>query len=165
MFTRSAQLLVLLALGEIAFFVLAARLVDVMLLTLVTVGLSALGLVLLFRRTSGLVRRSVEDVLSAAPGADGNIGDRGLKILGGALLVFPGLLTGLIGGLLLLRPVRTAVRPAIGARLSRLIPANISAQMADFNRVVRRRDVVDVDSVKKDPDGSSRYPSAPPELR
>ncbi len=164
MFTRSAQLLALLALVELVVFVLAAGQVDVLLLILVVVALSALGMAFLFRQTTGLVRRSVENISSAAPGVEREFGDRGLQVLGGVLLVFPGLVTGLFGGLLLLPPVRSALRPIIGARLARVVPADLSAQMADANRIFRRRDVVDVDSVRKDPDGSSPYPSAPPEL-
>lgn len=136
-----------------------------LLLTLVVVALSALGMAFLFRHTSGLVRQSVEDVVSAAPGVENELSDRGLKVLGAVLLVFPGLITGLFGGFLLLPPVRSALRPLVGAKLSRAIPTDLSAQFADANRMFRRRDVVDVDSVRRDPDGSSPEPSVPPELR
>ncbi len=164
MFARSARVLVALAVVELAVFLLAATQVNVLLLVLVVAAISAYGVAFLSRQTASMVRRSVEDLTSAAPGGRDDIGDRGLLVVAGLLLAFPGLLTGLLGSLLLLRPVRSAARGVIGARLGRLIPAELSASVADMNRVFRRRDVLDVDGVIKDPNGSSRKPSAPPEL-
>ncbi len=167
MFTRSAQALAVLALVELGVFALAATVADVLLLLLVLVASSVFGLFFLFRQTSGMIRRTLVDTgPSTSPGGDlGQLGDDGLKLLGGALLVFPGLATGLIGLLLLLPPVRAAVRPLAGARLSRLVPIEFSASMFEVNRAFRRRDVVDVNAVKKDPEGSPPKPTAPPELR
>ncbi|MGB5757142.1 MAG: FxsA family protein [Acidimicrobiales bacterium] len=168
MFTRSAQALAVLALVELGVFALAATVADVLLLLLVLVASSVFGLFFLFRQTSGMIRRTLVDTRSstASPGGEpGQLGDGGLKLLGGALLVFPGLATGLVGLLLLLPPVRAVVRPLVGARLSRLVPIEFSASMSEVNRAFRRRDVVDVNAVKKDPEGSPPKPTAPPELR
>ncbi len=169
MFTRSAQALAVLALVELGVFALAATVIDVLLLMLVLVALSVFGLFYLFRQASGLLRRTLIDTGSASTGGANmeskELGDGGLKLLGGALLVFPGLLTGLVGLLLLLPPVRAVVRPLAGARLSRLVPMEFSTSFVGVNRAFRRRDVVDVDAVQKDPKGSPPKPTAPPELR
>ena len=164
MFSRSALVFVAVAFLEFVVFSLAATRVNVLLLIVVVGALSAAGVTYLFRQTAGMVRQSIEDLATATPGVGRDLGDRGLQVLGGLLLVFPGLVTGALGGLLLVSPVRAAVRPAIGSRLARLFPAELSASFADVNRVFRRRDVVDVDSVRKDPDGSPSNPSTPPEL-
>lgn len=180
MFSRSAQVFAALTLLELAVLALAATQVSVLLLILVVAVSSVLGLVLFFRQSTGLIRHSMEDLAGAAQGVTGQtqvlnkglertLGDRAMKVAGAALLAFPGLLTGLFGGLLMLPPVRSAIRPVIGSRLSRRVPAEFSAPLADFDRLFRRRDVVDVDvvdvtAVKKDPGGSSANPSAPPEL-
>lgn len=164
-------MLAMVAAVELAAFALAATVVDVLLLVLVLVALSAVGGLFLTRQTSGLVRRSFEDVVGASPSAPRQIGDRGLRFLGGVLLLFPGLVTGVIGGLLLLSPVRSAVRPVIGARFGALVPAELSAALADITRNPRRRspfaagDIVDVDATIKDRGGTAPSPAAPPELR
>ena len=153
---------------ELLVFALAAGRVGVLLLLLVVAALSASGSVLLFRQTADMVQRSVEGVVSSdsrAKESDGAaFSDAGLRLAGGALLAFPGLITGLIGGLLLLRPVRSAVRPLLGARLVALFPAADGASFNDLDRVFRRRDVVDVDAIKRNPDGPSSNSTAQPEL-
>ena len=168
MFSRSAQIFAVLALVELGVFALVATQVNVLLLILVVLASSALGLMFFFRQTAGLVQRSVEDIVNAGHGIEQQLGDRSLRLVGAALMVFPGLLTALFGALLMASPVRAAVRPVIGSRISRRIPTEFSAPMADLNHLFRRNvvdvDAVDVTSVRKDPGGSSVNPSAPPEL-
>ncbi len=158
-----------LALVELGVFALAATQVSVLLLILAVVVSSAFGVMFFFRQTAGLLRRSVEDIVNAGHGIEKELGDRSLRLAGAAFLVFPGLLTALLGSLLMVPPVRSALRPLIGSRISRRIPTEFSAPMADLDRMFRRRDVVDVSAVdvtavRKDPRGSSDNPSAPPEL-
>jgi UPF0716 protein FxsA len=168
MFSRSAKVFCAVAAVELLVFALAAGRVGVLLLLLVVAALSASGSVLLFRQTADMVQRSVEGVVSSdsrAKESDGAaFSDAGLRLAGGALLAFPGLITGLIGGLLLLQPVRSAVRPLLGVRLVALFPAADGASFNDLDRVFRRRDVVDVDAIKRNPDGPSSNSTAQPEL-
>ncbi len=173
MFSRSAQVFAVLALVELGVFALAASQVNVLLLILVVVALSGFGVMFFFRQTAGLLRHSIEDLVDGAAnpsgGSESALGDRSLRVAGASLLAFPGLLTGLFGALLMIPPVRSAVRPLIGSRISARIPTEFSTPMADLNTMFGRRDVVDVNAVdvtavRKDPRGSSANPSAPPEL-
>jgi UPF0716 protein FxsA len=153
--------LVVLAIAEFAIFVLAATQVHVLLLMLAMAAVSAWGVVFLFRQTAGVLRSSLTD-LSRTPGGVGEeLGDRGMRVLAGLLLAFPGFLTGVLGGFLLLPPVRAAARPVVGSRLGRLVPPEV----ADLGRAFRRRDVLDVDAVRKDQEGTNPKTAAPPELR
>lgn len=159
---------------ELLVFALAVGRFDVLLLVLVVAAVSAFGSVYLFRQTADIVQRSVEGVMSPESRAKQDLGghaegvsplgDAGLRLAGGVLLVFPGLVTGLFGGLLLLQPVRSAVRPLIGARLAGLFPTDRVAPLNELDRMFRRRDVVDVDAIKRNPDGPSSNSTAPPEL-
>lgn len=153
---------------ELLVFALAAGRVGVLLLLLVVAALSAFGTVTLFRQTAGMVQQSVEGVVSSDSRAKESrgvaSGDAGLRLAGGALLAFPGLITGLVGGLLLLQPVRSAVRPLLGVWSAALFPAADGASFDDLDRVFRRRDVVDVDATKRNPDGPSSNSTAQPEL-
>lgn len=168
MFSRSAKVFCAVAAVELLVFALAVGRVDVLLLLLVVAALSAFGSVTLFRQTADMVQQSVEGVLSSDPRAKELRGpafsDAGLRLAGAALLAFPGLITGLVGGLLLLQPVRSAVRPLLGARLVALFPAAGGVPRNDLDRMFRRRDVVDVDAIKRNPDGPSSKSTAQPEL-
>ena len=154
------MVLLVLAIAEFLFFVLAATQVDVLLLMLFMAAVSAWGVVFLFRQTADVVQSSL-GALSRAPGGATDLGDRGMRLLAGVLLVFPGFLTGAVGGLLLLSPVRAAARPVVGSRLGRLLPPDV----AGLGRAFRRRDVLDVVAVPKDPEGTTKKPAPPPELR
>ncbi len=177
MLSRSAQVFAALTLIELAVFALAASQVQPLLLVLFVVASSIFGLRLFFRFSTEIVRSSVEDISAAggsAPAASRQLGDRAMKVAGAALLSFPGLLTGLIGALLMLPPFRSLIRPLIGSRLSRRMPAESSTPLTDLDQLFRRSryaggDVVDVQAVdvtaiRKDPGGSSTQTSAPPEL-
>ena len=161
MVSRSALVLVVLAIAEFAIFVLAATQVPVLLLMVAMAAVSAGGVVFLFRETAGALRHSLTRSIRAPSPDVEDLGDRGMRVLAGLLLAFPGLVTGVLGGLLLLSPVRAAVRPVVGSRLWRLVPPEV----ADLGRAFRRRDVLDVDAVRKDPKSTSSKTAAPPELR
>jgi UPF0716 protein FxsA len=83
---------------------------------LVLVGCAA-GLWLLRREGLGAVR----DLRGRRPGtlAPAAAADRALKVVAALLLVFPGLLTDVVGLLLLLPPVRAAVAVVLGRHLRR----------------------------------------------
>lgn len=153
-----------LAAVELLVFALAAGRFGILLMLLVVVATSAFGASLLFRQTAGLVRDSVEELASTSSARTGQLGDRGLRVAAGLLLVFPGLVTGALGALLLVPPVRSAVKQVVGRRLNRLIPTDVASPFADLDRMFRRRDVVDVDAIRRDPDGSQTDTTAPPEL-
>jgi UPF0716 family protein affecting phage T7 exclusion len=74
-----------------------------------------LGLVLLRREGAGAIR----DLQARRPGslAPAAAGDRALRVVAALLLVFPGLLTDVVGFLLLLPPVRVAVGATLARRL------------------------------------------------
>jgi UPF0716 family protein affecting phage T7 exclusion len=98
----------------------------------------------------------------AGGGVGGDLGDHGMRVLAGLLLAFPGLLTGLVGGLLLAPPVRNSARPVVGSWLGRLVPL----QFVDLGRAFRHRgEVLDVDARRKDSEGTTYKTAAPPELR
>lgn len=176
MLSRSAQVFAALTLIELAVFALAASQVQPLLLVVFVVASSVIGLRLFFRFSTDIVRDSVEDLSAGGAPApdDRQLGDRAMKVAGAALMSFPGLLTGLTGLLLMLPPVRSLIRPIIGSRLSRRIPAESSTPLADLDQLFRRSpyaggdvldvQAVDVTAVRKDPGGSSAQTSAPPEL-
>lgn len=167
MFSRSAGALGATAAVELLVFALAAGLVDVMLLLLVVVALSAGGSVLLFRQTARIVR-SAEGVLSSPPRPSSDpqpaTTDAGLHLAGSALLAFPGLVTGLFGALLQLQPVRSAVRPLAEAAVAGPPPAPETASGIDLDRSARRPVVVGVDATERNPAGPSSESTAQPEL-
>ena len=165
MFSRSAQVFAVLTLVELVVFAFAVTRFNALVVILLVLASSAFGMSFLFRQTAGMLRRSVEDMASAGHGVEADLGDRSLHVAGAALLSFPGLVSGFAGALLMVSPARSALRPLIGSRISRRIPAEYSAPMADLDRLFRRHDVVDVEAVRKDPQGSSANTSAPPELR
>lgn len=164
MLSRSALVISAVAVVEIVVFALAATQVDVLLLILVLGALSASGSVFLFRHTAGMIRQSFEDLRAGAPSTGRRLGDRGLKVVGAALLAFPGFVTGVLGGLLLVPPVRAAVRPLIGARLARAVPQRVSMPFDELSRSIRRQQAVDVRSTVKGSDEPQPRPVRP-ELR
>ena len=92
-------------------------------------GLATIGLLLLISLSGPwLVRRQGAGVWRRASLrlSDGEVpgreaADGGLLLLAGVLLTFPGFITGALGALLLLGPVRTLVRAVSGAWLIRRV--------------------------------------------
>ncbi len=127
--------------------------------TLLTLlGLSVLGVVVIrgtFRaaREIAITTPSV----SAAPAAGARAADAGFRLLGGFLLVIPGFITGAIGLLLLLPPVRGLARIAAGNAMIRRYPSMQTTLirvrvMTDPDNVVRGQ-VVDPDQPPRGDDG------------
>lgn len=74
---------------------------------------SALGLRVLSRGTTRAWRR-VAAASRSGERLEGSVLDAGLTVLAGVLLLVPGLISGALGLLLLLPPVRAVLRPALG---------------------------------------------------
>ena len=76
------------------------------------VAMSALGVVLLKREGASVWRRANTE-MAAGRVPTGALLDGVMVLVGGTLLVIPGFVTGVVGLLLLLPPVRTLLRPAL----------------------------------------------------
>jgi UPF0716 protein FxsA len=94
--------------------------------TLLLVLLGCLGGVWVLRWAgSGAVRELGRLRRPGSVGPDGlspvgrDVGEAGLKVVAGLLLLFPGLLTDVVGLLLLVPPVRSSVATTLGGRLRR----------------------------------------------
>lgn len=85
---------------------------------LALVAASALGVVLI-RREGLAAWRRVESEVAAGRAPTRSVADGALVLAGGVLLVLPGFVTGVVGLLLLLPPVRSLIRPALVAALQR----------------------------------------------
>jgi UPF0716 protein FxsA len=112
-----ALALLLVPVVEIAVAVAVAHAIGGGATVLLVLVLSVAGLWLLRREGLGAIR----DLRSRRPGslAPAAAADRALKVVAALLLVFPGLLTGVLGLLLLVPPVRAAVAAVLGRRLRR----------------------------------------------
>lgn len=105
--------LVAVPLVELVVFVLLGQVIGFGWTVLALAATSVVGM--LFLRAEGL--RALDDLRAAAtagrrPGRE--LADGGLVVLGGLLLVFPGLVTSVVGLLLVLRPTRPLARRLLG---------------------------------------------------
>jgi UPF0716 protein FxsA len=142
-----AILFVLYVVVEIAALVGVAHLIGVIPTILLLIAGSAAGMMLI--RSQG--RRVFEQFRRAgrgeiAPGAA--VADGALVAAGGFLMFFPGLVTLLVGLLLLLPPTRFLVRPVVAAFATRRIGRLADAMpyrgvIIDGDDIVNRDDVVD----------------------
>jgi UPF0716 protein FxsA len=116
---------VVLPIAEIYVMVLIAGQVGWGPTLVVLASLSLLG-VLVLRGTGRAAReiaRSTQSMsMAEVPRAGTQAADAGFRLLAGVLLVIPGFLTGLVGLLLLLPPVRALARIAAGNRMIRRYP-------------------------------------------
>lgn len=126
---------------EIAAFVAAVHLFGALPAILLLIACSAVGVLMLggqWRRVAEQFRRAGRG--ETTPGAA--VADGALVALGGVLLFVPGLVTSVVGLLMLIPPTRTLLRPLVAAVAARRV-ARISA-------AVPRRDIVvdaDIDGV------------------
>lgn len=112
--------------AEIAAFVAVAHYWSVLGAIALVIASSALGVLVVLRRTS----RSIAGIgdpdrrrIGADPAADvRRVGDTALSAGAVGLLLIPGIVSGGLGVLLLIPPVRTAVRPALGVGVRRMFP-------------------------------------------
>ncbi len=124
---------------------------------LVLLGLSALGVAVLRRGGAGFLAASVATAASGDREATDAIADRAMVALAGLLLLLPGLVTGLLGLVLLVPVVRGALRPMLAHRVQGWVPTTV--RFGSFGPRMRG-DVVDVDIVDVDP--SPDQPPSPP---
>lgn len=168
MFSKSATVLAVATLAEVAFFVVAASRFNPLLVVLVALACSVLGFRLLFSRLPLLFAPAT------SPGPDRPLVDAGLQVIGAGLLIMPGLLTAALGGLLFVPPVRWLLAPVVGSRLERLLPISLletlqwprsAASRSPFSTATTHRgDVVDVTATVKDSSRGSASASTRPEL-
>lgn len=136
--------IVLVVILEIAAFVGAARLVGVFPAIIAVLTLSTLG-ALLVRREGRRTWRALEQALRSGTMPNREIADAVLVVSGGALLLVPGLVTGVIGLLAILpftRPVARIGLEVVVAR--RLLAAGVGGEV----RVRRTRRTEDDDVIE-----------------
>lgn len=99
------------------------------------------------------------DLGDRVPAGDGHTADRAMMLFGALLMIIPGIVTGVLGLVLFLPPVRAFARPVVLHRIQPWIRPNLR-----FSRGVMGfgRDVVDVDIVD---DTNDEPPSPRAELR
>jgi UPF0716 protein FxsA len=111
---------VLLVVGEIWVALQVAHHVGALATIALLVLISASGPWWVRRQGAGVWRRAASRLNDGeVPGREA--ADGGLLLLAGVLLTFPGFVTGALGALLLLRPVRALVRAVSGAWLLRRV--------------------------------------------
>ncbi len=158
MFNRGALIGFGLAVAEVVTFVLAVGAVGAANVVFLSIVLTVVGLAVIRGRLTALLESAVDaDSLAAT--------DRALAVLGGLLLVVPGLLTGLAGALFLVPPVRALLGGSARRRFAQLVPRALGTPFPVDGFPTRRRhssrsDVIDVDIVSED-----MTRSAPNELR
>ena len=174
-------------LAEAVAFVFAARLINPFLVILGVMVMSGVGLWMAKRKGPSLVGESVNEFTSSLlvgeslDGTDANnkgraaLSDKTLQLAGIAMLVIPGIVTGVIGALLMVNPIRALLIPVVGNKVNALFPDDAVGGMfgpsfrtflGGIDPTFRRQDVVDVSSVKKDPgQGSTSETPARPELK
>jgi UPF0716 family protein affecting phage T7 exclusion len=186
MFSKSALVVAALVVAELAVFIAAAGRFNPLLVVAISIALSVIGIRFLLRQAPGLIAATVGEVAEglhtrladqfgspATPGRSGPgpndagagpagpteavVADRAVKIAAAGLLAFPGLVTGVVGFLLLfVGPVRGVVASSLGSRLASLLPAGALDGRSFVRRSVQR-DVVDVTFTVKDPAPSSAH--------
>lgn len=156
MFSRPAVATFALAVAELFVLTRVASILGTGTTLLLLVGLSLLGVVLLKRVGAGLLQASVSSMAARAGGAkrtpeSSNFADQGMGLLAAVLLIIPGFLTGLLGFLLYLPPIRAAARPVVLHRIQPWIQPNLQfGRVRWFGREVVDVDLVDVDDHSDD---------------
>lgn len=107
-------------------------------------ALSALGASLLGSRGAGLFNSVVASAAKGQKISADDVADKSLELVGAALLVIPGFITGFVGLVLQVPLVRRLVKPLVASRLPRF-----SSTSGAFSHVFRRGDVIDVDGTLK----------------
>jgi UPF0716 protein FxsA len=153
----------LLALAEVAVFILVAQWIGVGATVLAALATSVLGWVLLARQgTKALAELRENARLRRATGR--GLGDAGLVAVGGLLMVLPGFIGDAIGLLCLLPATRPMVRRALGRLIASRLPLGLrppvrvdSVRAAQVPRPdVRMPPLVIEGEVLRGPDGRAR---------
>ncbi len=140
--------------AELLVFVAVADRFGLLATSLVLILASAVGVRLLAHVASTAFARSLQDLSDAATGRPSTAptaADRALQFAGALLVTFPGLLTGAIGSVLFVGPVRRLLAPSLGSRLTGLLPAGAVGGHSFAYRRAHARDVVDATATVKDP--------------
>lgn len=127
-------LFIVLPVAEIYVMVLVAGQIGWSWTLLALLALSALGIVVIrgTARAAREIARSTSSLsVSAAPATGSQAADAGFRMVAGVLLVIPGFITGLVGLLLLLPPVRLLAKIMAGNAMIRRYPT----MQATFTRV------------------------------
>jgi len=138
---------------------------------LIIIGLTLAGMALFRRAGADFVESSVATAMknsgldqmtgnrfSQTDTTNDRTADRAMRLFGALLLIVPGIVTGVVGVLFLLPPVRSIARPVVHHRIQPWIRPNLR-----FGRGTMGfgRDVVDVDIVD---DSTNEPPSSRAEL-
>jgi UPF0716 protein FxsA len=103
---------VALCVAELFVFVQVANWIGFGWALLAAVGISFLGLVVVKRQGLGVFRRLTDASRDGAAVGDA-LADAGMLLTAGLLLLFPGFITGVLGLVLLVPPVRSLLRPVL----------------------------------------------------
>ena len=149
-------------LAEFVVFGLVVRAVGLGTAVLISFAAAALGWFIVRRQVPKLtrdLRQNVPGFVGAAappsPSQSGRTADKALLSLAGLLLIVPGVVTGLLGLLLLLPPIRALVRVHARTRVAHLVPSGFGSPFV-------RTEVVDVDLFTEDTVPNDT--ATPPEL-
>jgi len=146
MFSRPAVVLFALAVAELFVLTRIASAIGAGPAVLALILLSVTGIVLFWRGGARFLAASVDRVTAAGVQKESVVADRAMVVFGALLLIVPGFLTGLIGILLLVPPIRTLVRPVVLHRIQPWIQPNLQfRQVRWFGRDVVDVDIIDVD--------------------
>ena len=130
---------------------------------LVCVAAAVFGFLLVRRHVSGLVTDSIRQLASSPQIASGpSAAERAMLCLAGILLIVPGLLSSVIGALLVVPPIRAVVGPRLLAPVAQFVPFSLRRPARGGRRT--GPDVVDVDLVNEDITKSARGLEGAPEL-
>lgn len=184
MFSRAALALLAVVVAEYLLFGFAADLLGTSTVVWLSVGAAVAGVLLVRRFVPAVLKGGLQLPVNPAQsspveppstGPGRTVAGHALLVVAGLLLIVPGLLTGLVGTLLVLPPVRSAVRAGARHRIDSLVsrglgaPEGLRVSFAGGGRPFARRDIVDIDL---HPDDKTRGgtaaedspKSAPPEL-
>ncbi|MDO5528419.1 MAG: FxsA family protein [Paracoccus sp. (in: a-proteobacteria)] len=141
---------------EIALFIVVGRAIGVWLTLLLVIATSAFGLLVL-QAQGVLARLRVRQAIATLSDPTGPLAHGALAMLAGILLILPGFFTDLLGLLLLIPPVRTALMRALRGRM-------VTARSGFGQGGRRGAEIIDGDYyvTPDDTDPPRRSPGAPP---
>ncbi len=166
MFSRPALVVFGVAVVEFFLFVYLVRAFGAIPITLLAILLSVSGLYYLVRFTPKALRRGFRQLVdSGGDVSTKDAGDQAARVVAGLLLAVPGILTGVGGLLLLVKPIRNLLSPAIGMHVVQYVPTGPIQAITPFGRR-GRGNIIDVDVVDVDGYSSKTEPTSsnPPEL-
>lgn len=135
MFSSLALVVLLVSVIELFVLVSVAKAIGSVLAIALLLAVSAVGFVVVRAQGGGAIRTAGDALRQGASPSSREVADRGLRLLGGLLILIPGFVTGLVGLALLIRPIRALVRPLVETRASVWLAPTIRF----------RRNIVDVD--------------------